>query len=164
MFNERPVPLQTLQHWSLPVSQPGVSWPVLFSCHTLQWRIPGDPSPAWSDRELWMKVISMPDVALTANSCYPCIMHKQPQEEMLWEKKQITLCRTSSIWPLPCKPDPVPLLTHHRVLTSTLLCTGTSFLCRGNRHKDKRTGITWKGKTELCFPLICSITERWNES
>lgn len=79
-FNGRTIPLQTLQHWSLPVSQPGVSWPVLFSYHTLRWRIPGDPSPACSDKELWIKMLSMPELSLTASWCNPCTMHKQPQE------------------------------------------------------------------------------------
>lgn len=111
MFSERPIPLQTLQHWSLPVSQPGVSWPVLFSCHTLQWRIPGDPWPAWSDKELWMKLLSVPDVALTANSCNLCNAQPTSRTDAL-RKNQMTLCRTSYIWPLPCKPDPAPLFWH----------------------------------------------------
>lgn len=41
-----------------------------------------------------------------------CIMHKELQEQMLREKTQMTLCSTTYIWPLPCKPDPVPLLWH----------------------------------------------------
>lgn len=111
MFHERPIPLQTLQHWSLPVSQPGVSWPILFSCHTLQWRIPGDPLPAWLDKELWMKALHA-RCSFDSQQLQSCTMQKQPREQTLWEKNQMTLCKTSYIWPLTYKPDPVPLLWH----------------------------------------------------
>lgn len=100
-FNKRAIPLQTLQHWSLPVSQRGVSWPVLFSYHTLRWRTPGDPSPACSDKELWMKTLSMPDLALTAKLVQSLHNTQTTSKMGASIKKYMTLCRKSKFWSLP---------------------------------------------------------------